>query len=439
MFAAGALIRVDVFLLGRLAVGELLLIAYVPFALSNVTQMCSVPYFKKLWGCLFLWLIGVILSDVVNFSQFGLFLRGAARPLICMLVLVSGYSLIVRDRRSIVYFFFGLFLSGLLNYFMPSDFRVNTEVLTGSIDDLGYGTLAFLLTPLVYGVASVGGYLLYRITPLFCGVFQIIVGCSSAVLLSRTTAAVIVVSGLTILMYWLLPMTRSFFFDRGRLKDSSIYKLIFALIFGFCVVYYIYAFFAGSGMMGERQYLKFVGQTSTAFGNTPWGVLASGRHYTVAAILRIIENPLFGAGSWPYAGDTLARTFELLGIYNYRPDLADPFQREIGHSIIFGIWAQNGPLVLPAFIMVLYATMRLFLHLAFGRDPLKALILLYLITFLFTMFFNNFNSLARVQMMFFPLMYFFYVKEGMLGGSHALLGGSMLGPPSSRESYRNGG
>lgn len=414
MFVVGALIRIDVFVLGRLAVGEMLLIAFFPVALKDMSQMLQVPFFKKLWWCLFLWLLGVIISDLVNQSNVELLMRGAARPVICGLILASGYSLICRDQRSIVYFFLGLFVSGFLNYFMPSDFRVDTEVLTGSIADTSYGQLAFLLTPLVYGVASVGGYLLYRVTPLFAGIFQIVVGVSVAALLSRTTAGVIVLAGLIIIGTMFFPILRTWFFEGGRLKGNSVFRLLMLMAVGFCLVYYVYAYAAGSGMMGERQYMKFMSQSSTGLGNTPWGVLASGRHYTVAAILRIIDNPIFGAGSWPYAGDTLVRTFELLGVLDYREGMIDPFQREIGHSIVFGIWAQNGPLVLPCFVMVIYASLRLLLHLAFGRDPLKALLLIYIVTFLFTMFFNNFSSLARVQMMFFPLMYFFYVKVGLL-------------------------
>lgn len=405
--------RIDIFILGRLALGEILLIAIVPFSLQELPRMLRVPFFKQLIFCIFLWILGVVLSDFVNQSPFELFIRGAARPMICLLVLLSGHYLMSKDPRSVIYFFFGLLIAGILNFIKPADFRIDSDLIAPELVNVSYGILAFLLTPLIFGIATVGGYLLYRVSPLFSGLAQIIIGVSVSAMLSRTTAAVFVLSGFIIIITSYVPAVSYFFVRRGRIRPRAMVFLFVSVVVGFCAAYYIYAYFAGSGMMGERQYAKFISQTNTVFGNTPWGVLASGRHYTLAAILRIIENPFFGAGSWPYAGDTLIRTFEMLGFYGVSERLTDPFQREIGHSILFGIWAQNGPLVLPCMLMVVYASLRLMIHAAFGRDPLRALLLIYLISFIFTMFFNNFNSLARVQMMFFPLIYFFYIKRGL--------------------------
>ena len=405
MFLVGALVRIDFHLIGRFAVGEIILLSVLPFALSKMGSLFREPKLKYLLYTLFAWVLGVILSDIFNGTFFMLFIRGLARPLICLGILITSYYLMNRDRRCIYYFFFGLLISGLANFIVPTDFRVS-EYAESEVSAMSYGTRAYAITPLVYGVASVGGFILYRASGILSGLFLIFVAIVVATILSRTTTGTLFISGLIIIGASFIPGVGRLFLSEGRIKTRALVSSCILLLILSTIIYYLYAYFAFNYLLGENQYNKFINQTNTVFGNTPWGVLASGRHYTVAAILRIIDSPILGAGSWPQAGDTLARTFELLGVYNIDPIMNDPYRREIGHSVIFGIWAQNGILVIPCMVFVFVTCAKLLIRNLISQSEITPLLVPYLIVFLFSLIFNNFNSLLRLEMIFFPLLYY---------------------------------
>ena len=414
-FLIGALLRIDIYIIGRFAAGEILAITLFPLAMRTLPELLRNPALRALMLLLLLWCVGVILSDIVNRSFFFLFLRGIARPLICICLLVVVYFLASKNPRSMLWFFFGLLVSGVLNALVPTDFRAS-DIEVQTLDN--YKFVAFALTPLLLGVASVGAYLLYKVSPYFAGFFQIGLAVASVSFVSRTTAATLLVGGLLILAFKLIVPLRHVFILNGRLRKSAIIKAVVLTLVAFTALFYSYAYAAESGLLGERQQAKHAMQSSSVFGNTPWGVLMSGRHYTLGAILRIIDTPFFGAGSWPYAEDYLVRAFYLLGEYNIPDTQADPTKREIGHSILFGIWAQNGILVLPFLLLSFWYILRLITHIVATDTPYKALILIYLISFSFGFFFNNFNSFARLMLVFLPVFCDLYIKAGYLNVAH---------------------
>jgi hypothetical protein len=417
-FVIGATLRIDIYIIGRFALGEIIAILILPIALGAFPKLMRVRSLKYLVYALALWAIGVVVSDIVNHSYFSLFLRGLARPIICFVLLVVVYFLGTKNPRSFLYFFYGLLLSGALNAIVPTDFRAeDIEVQTLS----NYKYAAFALTPLVFGVASLGAYWIYRISPLLAGGFQIAIGIFCIPYFSRTTAATILCGGLAIIIFSLLPFLRRYFISNGRLRAGAVMKALLFIIVSFVGVYYIYAYAASSGMMGERQYLKFVSQSNSIFGNTPWGVLMSGRHYTLAAVLRIFDHAILGAGSWPYAGDYIVNALNMLGEYNIPASQMNPFVRDLGHSIIFGIWAQNGILVVPFMVYSLFITVKASIHILTLKTSIKALVLIYLISFIFGFFFNNFNSMARFLLVYIPVFYVMYIQSGYLQEETSLL------------------
>lgn len=428
-FLIGALMRIDIYIIGRFSAGELLAIAIFPFALSALPQLMSVRALKYLVYGLILWVIGVIVSDIANQSYFFLFLRGLARPLICLVLLVVVYYLGTRNPRSFLFFFYGLFVSGIFNAIIPTDFRaedLEVQVLSN------YKYAAFVLTPLVLGIASIGAYLIYRFSPFLAGGFQIGMALLSLPYFSRTTSAALLCSGLAICTFSMFPFLRGFFVDRGRLRAGSFTKAAVVVVLAFTAFYYVYAYAASSGWMGERQASKFFAQSDTVFGNTPWGVIMAGRHYTLAAMLRVMEHGILGAGSWPFAEDYIFRALSMLGMYNIPSTQMDPFVRDIGHSVVFGIWAQNGLLVLPFLLMAFFNTIKATIHILTFASPIKALVLIYFIIFNFGFFFNNFNSLTRFLIVFIPVFYVLYIQSGYMRGESSFLTRLGAFPPANR-------
>jgi len=412
LFLAGCLIRIDVHLLGRLAIGELLLIAYTPFAISSLATLSRVPYFRMLRDFILLWAFGTVLSDLINDSELQYFLRGFAKPALCGVLLLVCVHLIPRDPRSLTWFFFGLAVSGIINFLVPTDYRA-AEIAKNvdPTDGYKYSYYAYVYTPAAYAVASVGGFFAYKLHPLAGGALQIFIGALAIPLLSRTAGCVLLLSGAIIVITHVAPQLRQLFFDGKRVNSGVLLKFSMAAITTFCATYYLYAYLASNGLIGETQQKKYIQQANaTKFGDTPIGIIASGRHYTVGSILRIIDHPIFGAGSWPRTGDTLIRSAEISG-RDFDFSRHDPEVRDIGHSIIFGLWAQNGLLVLPFLLTSFAAIVRSYLLLCFSHSPLKALIPIYLVTLMFGFFFNNFNSLARVLLVIMPIFIYQTTSE----------------------------
>jgi hypothetical protein len=293
------------------------------------------------------------------------------------------------------------------------DFRTIDLVDNYDANNISYAYYAFVWTPLFYGLTTVGGYFIYKKSPLTSGIFQILMGAIAFPIMSRTTGSVFTISGLLVLVTVLVPNLKRIFIYQGQLKQKSLQHALLGFLGMFIGVYYTYAFLAENGTLGERQYNKFISQTSSSFGNTPWGVIMTGRHYTLGAILRISDNPIFGAGSWPRQEDTMFRACQILGKGLRERDM-NPNKRELGHSVLFGMWAQSGPLVLPFFFIIIVRTFRFTIRLLFSNLPHLALLLPYLILFLFSIFFNNFNSVVRMQMITFPIMCHFYTQKSTL-------------------------
>lgn len=408
--------RVDVNLFGRLALGEVVMILLFPIALHySYRKILRVQVFKRLFYYLILWSFGVFISDVlINDSHLNLLVKGLGRPLIVIVHLFGFYYILSKDNKSFIYFFFGLFVSGLINYFVPTDFRAEEiiENLEGSTDDFGYGYFAYVWTYLFYGIVSVGGYFLYKKSTFIAAIFQIIMGVISLPILSRTTGAVFILAGVLILSSKYFPYFKKLYIQNGVLVRGSITKTIFTGVLLFCIVFYGYAAAASTGVLGERQRLKYEAQSASYFGDTPWGFLMSGRHYTVGAIIRIIENPIFGSGSWPVQNDTMLKASRLLG-QTPSKEAWDPNKRELGHSVVFGMWAQAGILTLPFFYLSILLSIKFLVQIVFVNHEIKALILPYTLLFIFSVFFNNFNSLLRIELVLFPLVYYLLLATSL--------------------------
>lgn len=416
LLLVGATLRIDINLFGRLALGEILLICSIPLFWGDISRMVRQPLFQRMALLLILWLIGVIISDVMNESEFEFFARGLARPVLCLLMLLPLFHFGSTELRSFNFFFVGLAIGGVLNVIMPTDFRVEAyqeyEMQMGA-DDMGYGLRSSLYTPAAYGVASIGGFLLFRISPFFSGVFFLVIAAIVAPILSRTSASVFLVAGILIIAVGAFPRAFRYFRSGAKLKPWPVSVAIMGGLICSIAVYYLWADLASKQLIGMSNYYKFQTQTNTVFGNTPWGALMSGRHFTFAAILRIMDYPLYGAGSWPFAGDTVVRTLEMLG-GDVDLNKFNPQMRDIGHSILFGIWAQNGPLVVPFLIYSYYVFTKLMFHIILSKSPIKALSLPYFLMFAFGFFFNNFNSLARVFLVMLPILYHFMIQAARM-------------------------
>ena len=404
LFFGGALIKIDVNIGGRLALGEILMFILLPFALEKIGYLKRFKELSSILSFLMLWIVGSLFSDIFNQNEFEYLLKGVFRPITCITILIVCFALSYKRPKNLFYFFIGLFFSGIQNLLLPTDVR------GGGTDAIGtYQYYAYTYTPFFLGLASFGSYLLYKRSILLASALCVVLGLIAFPIMSRTTASVLLLSGVLIYI-----SNKTIITKRWQYKEISVAKLLFSIFFLYLMAFYPYTFFAGHGYLGERQKEKFEDQYyKSEFTQNPIGFLFSGRTETVGAMVRVTRSPIIGLGSWPKRGDSNIVALRIVGadISESSDILIDPNVRDIGHSVFFGMWSQSGIFVIPAFFLCFFYSLKLFKIVVAGGERDVLLITPYMLIFIFSFLFNNFNSTFRFEFMIFPLLYVYYRKN----------------------------
>lgn len=404
LFLCGALLKFDVTIGGRLALGEIILLVLLPKTIKCLSSLKKEQYLSKIYKWLLIWFVGAIVSDIINKNSFDFILKGAFRPVICIVILISCYALSYKRPKNLLYFFFGLLVSGFINFIHPLDIRAGDG---GSND--GYQYYAYVYTPFFYGLASVGGYWLYKKSILAASTLCVILGIIALPILSRTTASALLLSGIILYVSNKTKLTRNW-----KAQEMPIGKILLLLFLTYCMAFYPYVYFAKNGMMGERQKEKFEMQYNRSpLVQNPIGFLLSGRVETVGAMIRVARSPIIGYGSWPPRGDSNVVAAKLVGIdeSEISDKTFDFTYRDPGHSVFFGIWSQAGICVVPFFLICLSCILKLYGYIISGGRREAILIMPYAFWFVFSFIFNNFNSQFRFELLIFPIMYLYYKTE----------------------------
>lgn len=335
LFLVGACARWDVNIVGRLALSEVLLVAYFPFAAMNLRRYLAIPQVRIIIGLSFLYLIGISVTDYFVGNFFELYIRGAVRPIIIGIIFFSFLDLTVRAPKGLPFFFAGLVVSGLQNFFYSVDFRAEFAV-AGS-----YRDVAFRYTALVLSGAFFGGYLLSRVSIMGTGLFYIVAGGVFSQFGSRTSGILLVATGFIFLGY-------KYFQARGIHRGVKINFKAFLKygIVGLVVLIgtlYLYTYSAPRGYLGERVQSKFEDQSQSVLGATPLGLVLTGRYHLLSNSLMIMEKPILGHGSWPVEGPYIIEALRLLGESMSESAMAGgALARGTGHSIILGGGSNHG-------------------------------------------------------------------------------------------------
>lgn len=401
LFLSGAFIKLDVNIGGRLAVGELIMITVLPFAIKSIDTLQEEKEFRRILMGILIWMVGAVVSDIINYNTMDYLLKGFFRPVICFAIFVSCYYLSYRNPRNLYYFFFGLLISGFWNFMSPTDARVGGTAATGT-----YQYYAYSYTPFFLALASVGGYYLYQKSIMMASALCIVLGAIAFPIMSRTTASVLLVSGILIYISNNTNITM-----KWRYSDIAISKIIATSFLIYCLAFYPYTYCAAHGYLGERQQEKFEMQyNKSPLLQNPLGFLFAGRVETVGAMVRVARSPIIGHGSWPKRGNSNVIAAQLVGIDKdeISEKMFDFNYRDPGHSVFFGIWSQAGICVVPFFLLCFVSTLKLLKRVIAGGDREIILITPYMFIFVFSFFFNNFNSTFRFELLIFPLLSVYY-------------------------------
>ncbi len=412
LLLSGSLIRVDVVYAGRIAVGEIvLLVVCICAVFANFTV--SIPRIvSHSFFLLSLLAVAVItVSDSVHQTDMLTFGKGIA-PYLLMMAYFAGFTAIAQTSpRSIVLLFVGLAISGIQNAIFPTDLRA-VDAISES-----YGEYAFRWTGLYMGLAMFASFSLYNVSRLFAGLPFMIAAVLGLGLLSRTSTVIAAVSGLVVSFgAYLVLEKRANIFKRFSVFFQA--KAILVAIPLMFIGYYTYASLAREGVMGEYAQKKFAKQSSSSWGDGPWGLVLSARPTILASIFQIGENPILGVGSSGANGLYVHQAVNTLGLRRIK-NL--PPQATINlHTVVFGETATYGLGMAPFWIYIVVVTYLCLLRTIILEHRMICLIFPLLSVTLIGLLFNNLSSATRTLVPLLPILYPLLANRFLDGGAQRL-------------------
>ena len=407
LFFVGATSRYDLVLFARIPVSELLAFLLLPLVLQGVPLKRFWSALVPVFAVLIIWAFSILLSDLVNGLDFSRFLKALAKPIWCMLWMFFFIGVLFKESRAVLLYFVGMILASFQNYFFPQAWTVE-RITSGGYDSVAYG-----IAPIVISICVALAALLYGksrwVSVFFFVVCGVLLGVFGA---PRSNIALMMFNALIVALIW--------WNQRGvnRLGRVSLKKLMMFVILGVSacwLIYEAYIMLASEGWLGEYQRNKLIDQTDTVFGDSILGIIVGGRTRVFGAILAIMDNPIFGYGSW---------NAWLLGDYYYdavayvgtsAKDLSSLSTAGIisspGHSILFQSWMENG--ILAAFsLLVIGYWMLKDLILLIQKDDRLAPVLIYLFaSFFWAYLFSPFGVQHRLTIGLFLAIYLMRCNE----------------------------
>ena len=326
-----------------------------------------------------LWLASLIVSDLINDSDFRDYSRGWAKTAVTVIEFTTIFILLSGGRRRLVLFLFGFAAGGFLDYWLTP-------------------SLAAAAQPWKFGLADptmVLTFMIFAVVPF----------------LRRPSVTVFLALGLSVLnlslgyrsfggVCFLLAMYMASMGLFGQAKRTTtarggIRRLMFFLVgaaISGAAVLYGYGFAAGNGLFGEEAQWIYELQ-----GGDPWNIVKYGRTEILVAFSAILDSPLIGFGSW-------AKNPAYADLYlEYRQfgEGIPEWILETGtipvHSYFFAGWLEAGILGAVFWGWVLYTVIRSLIDVWWNRDPYAVLIAFLGIELLWDIVFSPFGANARLE------------------------------------------
>lgn len=351
VFFAAAFSKYEFFLLGaRMSLGELIAISSIPFFMDKRIAR----YLVWMIYPFLIWTLGICVSDFINNINPIFFLKGIMKPIFSVLWALFFMNIFMKNHKVMILFIAGFCFSGLQNYLFPSAW-------TEYYSDTDYAASTFGLAPLLIAIFVFFATMVHTYFKKFpsylimavCSIFFALLG------LPRNLALVFFLVSAILYAYDHKNLAFLRWLNLKNIKIRKLILLTFLVTVIFILFYYIYVFMVSMGYLGEDQLDKYEIQSAfTIYGNTPIGLLLSGRTEVFGAILAIIDNPILGYGSWEGVSGRLSDYYTeaiyLVGVDANVLNRMTMFglQGVAGHSIFFTAWMENGIIAAIAFMIL---------------------------------------------------------------------------------------
>ena len=389
-FFIGSFSYFDLNLIGRVPLSEVISFGSISFLPKIKKHVYDLEYYKRYkfaLFALFLWIFGIVISDIIANNNIDSFLKGILKPVFSFLWLIFFLKILTNDYRALLLIPLGKFFASLQNYFFPREY--SAEYLLSS----EYTNIAFGISPILLATgAYLSIFFFKKSKPL--SVISLLITSTILAWLGAPRS----MSALFIFVAILISYQKYFIKIINKNSLLSIINklgifLIFVVIFS--VIFYVYVYAALKGFMGPEQAIKLYEQSNNFFGLSPLGLFIGGRPQFFAGLLAIWDNPLFGYGSWSASqlSDYFYKATEILGISSQTSLYT--FNDGIGHSILLVAWIENSILAFFAMLMIGYCVFKVFITTLSTINDLTPYLLITLVFFIWDYFFSPFGVEAR--------------------------------------------
>jgi len=373
-FGLPALSFVQVSLIGRLQLAEVLLLVLLPW-LRRAPDRLGVPrWFTFLWGA---WFLSQVLTDAVVGSAFADYSRGWA-AIIFTLTNFSAIAALVSTPRRARLFGIGLAFGGVATYFVHPDqfppgdlwkwaFAIPIGLVLAAVFSGRRGSQARWLSILVFaGFGALSLRLDYR----------------SLGAVALLTAAYLVLNGLV--------------GSSSGVVRPSIPRVLAGALFGLLTAWSVLTLYdtaASGGLLGPEVQTKYQQQSGLL------GVVIGGRSEGLVSTQAIIDSPLLGHGSWAKDFKYVYLLSDRLSTLGYdEQDLAQIYQDGLipTHSYLLGAWVQAGVFGGIFWFVIALAAVWLLVNFYAVRSSLAPLLVFSPLLLLWAIAFSPYANAARL-------------------------------------------
>ena len=263
----------EIVLVGRLKVSEVLAAAMLPWLLGRRDRLRVPHWFILLWAG---WFISQVLTDIVVGSAFVDYSRGWAKILVTMTSFVAILALVSTPRRARL-FALGLAFAGVAGYFV-------TPSIGAAVDPWKWALalpIGLLLAAALSGTTGLRKPLLPVVAFVAFGTLNLLLGYRSLGGVALMTSAYLLLNGVV-----------------GRAEQAlrpSIGRALLGLVSCLVIasgVLFVYDSAAAGGLLGASAQTRYYTQSGSL------GVLLGGRSESLVSTQAILDSPILGHGSW---------------------------------------------------------------------------------------------------------------------------------------------
>lgn len=323
VFIIGLLSCIQIRVIGTFSIAEVLSLLALPFVGLSCLRNKQVTIFIIMQ---FVWLFGVIISDIWNETPSEDALKGTFNVVLFIFITPFIYWSLKDDIKRILYYAAGYGISGVLKW--------RFFVATGEDEYYAQVWLSYCLL----GLFCFIGYYLY--SKGYKKTSYLILECFAIwTLFNESRHLFLMISMGVVILIIIGNVSRKNWIVKQHKLVHNIIPIGIVVAVTFFAVTKTYTYLASTGHLGERAKYKYELQSSAKMG------LVSGRNDFVLSLHTIASNPIFGYGS--YAKDKYGLNYEIMQRVeskSYAKILYSYTYQEMlhGHSYILGAWVYSG-------------------------------------------------------------------------------------------------